>query len=122
MMIGPNSSGTHRSEHHHGPAGLAVADHARLGVRIGMKSDHFLQEHRLGARDVLEGLARHRIGQETDEIAGMAGLEGDADLAVGLEAGDAGAVPGAWIDDDERTPLRVDVDALRRNDARQARN
>ena len=109
---------THRREHHYGPAGLAVADHARLGVRIGMKSDHFLQEHRFGARNVLEGLARHRIGQETNEIAGMAGLEGDADLAVGLEAGDARAVPRAWIDDDERTPPLVDVDALRRDDAR----
>jgi hypothetical protein len=43
----------------------------------------------------------------------MAGLEGDADLAVGLEAGDARAVPRAWIDDDERTPPLVDVDALR---------
>ena len=82
-----------------------------------MKSDDLLQEHRLGARDVLERLAGHRIGQETDEIAGMAGLEGDADLAVGLEAADARAVPGARIDDDERTPRRIDLNALRRNDA-----
>ena len=110
--------GTHRREHHHGPAGLAVADHARLGVRIGMKSDHFLQEDRLGAGDVLEGLARHRIGQETDEIAGMAGLEGDADLAVGLEAADARPVPGARIDDDEGATPRIDLHARRRDDTR----
>ena len=69
-----------------------------------MQRDDLLQEHRFGARDVLDGLARHRIGQEADEIAGMAGLEGDADLAVGLEAADARAVPRARIDDDERPP------------------
>ena len=46
-------------------------------------------------------LARHRLGQEADEIAGMPGLERDADLAVGLEAADARAVPGARVDHDE---------------------
>ena len=46
----------------------------------------------------------------------MPGLERDADLAVGLEAADARAVPGARIDDDEGPARRVDLDALRRND------
>jgi hypothetical protein len=32
----------------------------------------------------------------------MPRLQRDADLAVGLEAADAGAVPGAGIDDHER--------------------
>ena len=62
----------------------------------------------------------HRVGQEADEIAGMAGLERDADLAVGLEAADARAVPGARIDHDERTAGRIDGHALRRDDAHEA--
>ena len=48
----------------------------------------------------------------------MPGLEGDADLAVGLEPGDARAVPGAWINDYKRTPPRINLNAPRRNDAR----
>ncbi len=87
-----------------------------------MQRDDLLEEDRLGARDVLDGLARHRIGQEADEIAGMAGLERDADLAVGLEAADAGTMPGARVDDDERPPRRIDLDARRRNDPRPARS
>ena len=92
-----------RRQDHHGPAGLAVADHARLAVGLGMQRDDLLEEDRLGARDVLDGLARHRLRQEADEIAGMAGLHRDADFAVGLEAADARAMAGARIDDDERT-------------------
>src|SRR5215211_5527027 len=46
----------------------------------------------------------------------MAGLEHNADLAVGLEAADAGSMSGARIDDDERTAGRIDVDPFRRND------
>ena len=67
-------------------------------------------------------LARHRVGQEADEIAGMAGLERDADLAVGLEAADPGPVPGARIDDDEGPARRIDLDALRRDDPRPGRS
>ncbi len=115
-MIGPNSSGRSGREHHHRPAGLAIADHARLAVGLGVQRDHLFEEDRLGARDVLDGLARHRFGQEADEIAGMAGLERDADLAVGLEAADARAMAGARIDDDERPAGRIDFDAFRRND------
>ena len=82
-----------------------------------MQGDDLLEEDRLGAGDVLDGLPRHGIRQEADEIAGMPGLERDADLAVGLEAADPGAVPGARIDDDERPAFRIDLDARRRNDA-----
>jgi hypothetical protein len=49
----------------------------------------------------------------------MAGLQCDADLAVGLEAADARPVPGARVDNDERTPPRIDIDSLRRDDARE---
>jgi hypothetical protein len=66
------------------------------------------------ARAMSSGLARHRVGQEADEIAGMPGFERDADLAVGLEAADSRAVSGARIDDDERPPGRIDLDARRR--------
>ena len=104
MMIGPNSSGRMRRQHHDRPAGLAIADHAGLAVGLGMQRDDLFEKDRLGARDVLDRLAGHRLGQEADEVAGMAGLERDADLAVGLEAADAGAVAGARIDDDERPP------------------
>jgi hypothetical protein len=50
--------------------------------------------------------------------ASVSMLAGDADLTVSLEAGDARPVPGARVDDDEGTSPPVDVDALRRNDAR----
>ena len=107
MMIGTEQFGPDRGQHHDRPAGLAIADHARLAVGFRMQRDDLFEEDRLGAGDVLDGLARHRIGQEADEITGMSGLERDADFAVGLEAADAGTVPGARIDDDER-PARRD--------------
>ena len=47
-------------------------------------------------------------------------MKRDADLAVGLEAADARAVPGARIDDDERPPRRIDLDARRRHDPHEA--
>ena len=114
-QLGPDGG-----QHHDRPAGLAVADHAGLAVGLGVQRDHLLEEYRLGARDVLDRLARHRVGQEADEIAGMPGLERDADFAVGLEAADAGTVPGARIDDDERPARRIDFDPPRRNDPHEA--
>ncbi len=84
-----------------------------------MERDHAFEEDRLGARDVLDRLPGHGIRQEADEIAGMPGLERNADLAVGLEAADARTVSGARIDDDERTARRIDLDALRRHDPHQ---
>jgi hypothetical protein len=47
----------------------------------------------------------------------MPRFERDANLAVGLEPADAGAVPGAGVDDDEGPPRRIDLDACRRNHA-----
>ena len=40
--------------------------------------------------------------QEADEVARMAGGQRDADLALRLEAADAGAVAGARVDHHER--------------------
>ena len=98
--------GPGRGHHHHRPAALAVADHHRLAVGLGVQLDHPLEERGLGRHDVLDRLARHRLGQEADEVAGMPGAHGDADLAVGLEAADPRAVAGARVDDDERPLLR----------------
>ena len=56
----------------------------------------------------------HRLGQEADEIAGMAGGERHADLAVLLHAADARPVAGARIDDDEGRLRRVGLHALGR--------
>ena len=74
MMIGPNSSGPNGGQHHDRPARLAIADHAGLAAGLRMQRDDFFNEYRFGAGDVLDGLPRHRIRQEADEIAGMAGL------------------------------------------------
>ena len=99
--------------HHHRPAGLAVADHHRLALGLGVPLGHPLEERRLGLHHVLDRLPGHRLRQEADEIAGMAGRHRHADLAVGLEAADPRAVAGARIDDHERPLALVDRDALR---------
>ena len=113
---GPEQLGPDRGQHHDGPASLAIADHARLAVGLRMQRGDLFEEHGFGAGDVFDGLTRHRVGQEADEIAGMSGLERNADLTVRLEAANARAMSGARIDDDERPALRIDLDALRRND------
>ena len=107
----------HRREHHNCPAGLTIADHARLAVGLRMQRDHLLEERRLGSAHVLEGLAGHRIRQEADEVAWVACLHGHADFAVSLEATDAGTVTGARIDDHERPALQIDFDPFRGHDA-----
>ena len=66
-----------------------------------MELDDFFQEDCLGAGDVLDGLSGHRLGHKADEVAGMAGLHGHADLAIGLEAANAGAMPGTRVEDHE---------------------
>ena len=84
-----------------------------------MQGDDALKEGCLGHRDVLDRLAGHRIGQEADEIAGMPRFQRHADLAVGLEAADARAMPGARVHHHEGAFYRVDHHALGRLDAHQ---
>ena len=48
-MIGPKSSGRSAASEHHRPAGLAVADHARLALGLRVAGDHRFEEYRLGA-------------------------------------------------------------------------
>ena len=114
-MSGPEQLGPSRGQHHERPAGLTIADHAWLAVGFGMQGDHFFQKDGLGLDDVLDGLARHGLWQKADEIAGVAGFERHADLAVGLEAADPGSVPGARIDHDE-PPDGIEDDPIRRQD------
>ena len=84
-----------------------------------VQRDDLLEEHRLGVHDVLDGLARHRLGREADEVGGMAGTHRHAELAVGLEAADARPVPGARIDHHERALQRIDRHPGRRLDPHQ---
>ena len=118
-MIGPNSSGRMRGHQHHGPAALAVADDAGLAFGARVQRDDLLEEHRLGVHDVFDGLARHRLGREADEVAGMAGMHRHAEFAVGLEAADARPVPGTRIDHHERALQRIDHHPGRRLDPHQ---
>ena len=84
-----------------------------------MQRDHLFEKHRLGARDILDGLARHRFGKETNKIAGVTRLHGDADLAVGLKAANTRTVARARIDDDKRPSRRIDLDARGRHNPHQ---
>ena len=118
-MIGPKQLGPLGGDHHHRPACLAIADDRGLAVGFGVERDDALEKRGLCCHDVLNGLTRDRLGQKADEVAGMARLEGDADLALRLEAANAGTVAGAWIDDDEGPLLLIDVHAFRRRDAGQ---
>ena len=85
-----------------------------------MQRDHLFEELRFGARDVLDRLAGHRIGQEADEIAGVSRLESDADFAVGLETANSWTVAGPRIDDDEGSLRRIDLDPFGRDDLDQS--
>src|SRR6476661_5156497 len=96
-QVGPQCS-----EHHHCPARLTVSDHARLTIGLWVQFKNFLKEYAFGARNILDGLSRHRLWQKADEVAGVTRFQFDADLAVGLEAADARAVARARVDDDKR--------------------
>ena len=85
-----------------------------------MQRHDLFQKDCFGTRNILDRLTWHGVWQEADEVAGMSGLEGDADLAVGLEAADPRAMPGARIDHHERPAQGIDVNACRRNDPHEA--
>ena len=118
-MIGPNSSGRLAATIITAQPAWQLPMTAGLPSAFGVERDHALEKRGLCCHDVLNGLTRHRLGQKADEVAGMARLEGDADLALRLEAANAGTVAGAWIDDDEGPLLLIDVHAFRRRDAGQ---
>ena len=116
-MIGPKKLGPHGRKQHDRPPGLAIADDCGLALRFWMERDHSLEERSLRVGDVLNRLPRHRIGQEPDEVARMPRLEGDANLAVGLEPADPWPVAGAWIDDYKRALACIHLHAIGRHHA-----
>src|SRR5262249_61632229 len=95
-------------------------DHAGVVVSRGMRRRELFETTRIRAREVLDRLTGNGIGQETDEMAGVTGLECAPDFAVGLEAADAGTVPRARVDDDEGSARRIEFDAGRRDDAHES--
>src|SRR5262249_53495129 len=77
---------------------------------------HLFDESRLRPTHIFDRLARDRLRQKADEIAGVTGLERDADLAVVLHAADARTMAGTRVEYDEGSLLGVDLDSGRRND------
>jgi hypothetical protein len=108
-----------RRQHHDGPAGLAIANHAWLVVGFRMQLDDLFQENRFRAGDVADGLPGHGVRQEPNEVTRVPGFQRDADFAVGLEAANARTVTGARIDNNKGPLRRVDLDTRRRNDTHQ---
>src|SRR5512140_780509 len=82
-----------------------------------MQGNDLLKEDRLGQRDVSNGLARYWLGQETDQVAAMRGIQGDPDLAVRLEPADPWTMAGAWVNDNEGPAGQIDLDTFWGNDA-----
>ena len=78
-----------------------------------------VDEDRLGATDILDRLARHRLRQKADEIARVTRRQRDADLAVLLHAADARTVAGARIDDDDGCLGRIELRVVGWDDADQ---
>src|SRR5262245_3756371 len=116
----PRQVGANCSEAEDGPARLAIADDAGLARMSRMPLGHGFDEGRLRATHVFNRLTFHRIRQEPDEIARMAGRERDSDLAITLHAADAGTMSGTRIDDDEGARCLVDDDTLWWEDTFQA--
>ena len=112
--IGPD-----RRHHHDLPAGLAVGDDDGLALGLGMARRDLGDERRFGRAHVFDGLSGHGLREEADEVAGMAGRHGDADLAVLLHPADAGSMAGARVDDDEGRLGRIDRFVVERDDAHQ---
>jgi hypothetical protein len=69
-----------------------------------------------GPHDVLDRLAWHRVWGESDDVAGMARLEGGANLALGFKATDAGTVSRSRIDDNKGALALVDLNVCGRDD------
>src|SRR5215471_17414047 len=105
-----------RAHHHDLPARLAVADETRLALGVRMARDDLVDKPSLCLAHILDRLTWHRVRQKADEIAGMAGGERDADLAIMLHAANAGPMPGARVEHDEWAFGRVDRSARWRDD------
>src|SRR5437763_16853201 len=84
-----------------------------------MKGDDLFYECCLGPRDVSDPLARHWLGQKTNEVTRVTGFHCHADFAIRLEAADPRSVARARIDHHERSAPFVDLDSGRWNDTHQ---
>ena len=105
-------------ERHGRPAALTIADDDGLR-RLRMAPRDLANELGLGVRHVGDRLPRLGFWMENDEIDRVAIVQGDADLAVGLEASDSGAVAGARIDDHIGALPIEHLHAFRRQDPQQ---
>ena len=72
-MIGPNSSGLIAASNMTAQPAWQLPMTAGLAVGFGVELDHALEEGGFGVRNVLDRLARYRVREEADEIAGMTG-------------------------------------------------
>jgi hypothetical protein len=108
-----------RAHHHDLPVSLAVADQTRLALGVRVTLDNLLDKAGLRLAHILDRLTGHRVRQKAHEVAGMAGCERDADLAVVLHAADPWAVPGARVENDKWPLILVGGCALRRDDPHQ---
>jgi hypothetical protein len=95
---------------------LTIADDNRFTVGVRVKFANASDKLGLGMQDFFDGLARLRYRRKPDKVAGMALPQGNTDLAVGLEAADAGAVTGTRIDDHEGPLARIDLNPFGRDD------
>ena len=111
--------GVSRAHHHDLPAGLAITYQARLALGVRMSSHDLFNKPSFCLANGFDCLTGHRIGQKTDEIAGMTCRKRDADLAVVLHASDPRAVAGARVENDKRSLVPFDRGPFGRDDAHQ---
>lgn len=108
-----------RAHDHDLPAGLAVADQARLALGVRVSCRDLCDKPGFCLANVLDCLTRNRIGQKADEIAGMTCRKRDADLAVVLHAADPGTMAGARVENNKRPFVPFDRGPVGRDDARE---
>src|SRR5690606_33266206 len=87
--------------HHDGPARLTISDDRGLTFRLWVKINHVLNKGRLRAGDILDRLTWNWFREEPNEVTGMAGLHGHADLAFWFESAYSGAMTRSRINDHE---------------------
>ena len=90
-----------------------------LPSACGCSCYHFFKKHRLGARDILDGLTRHRFGKKADEVTRMTRPQGETDLAIGLKAANTGTMPSAGINDNEGPSHWINLDPKGRHNPHQ---
>src|SRR5262249_56782246 len=94
-------------------------DREGLAVALGRHLAYFREKCALAPSHILDRLAGHGFGEKAYKITGMPSVKRHADFAIGLEAANTRAVPGTWIDDNERSAPRVNLNRPRRDDAGQ---